>query len=121
MFHGAEAIPVKMAYTTPFVVACHADPGSNYTTVGKVDGVENATWAKVMIEGPLGEMNPLATREDGSPPLPNVKHVCELETSNTETKDPPENEDMLDPLYICTNTHPWESGNESLSSAKSTT
>lgn len=77
-----------MAYTSPFVLAKHADPGLEDPTVGKVDGVENATCAKVVAKNPKKEINTSATMEDGLPHIPNAKHVKELSTSNTETVDP---------------------------------
>lgn len=90
------------------------DLGSNWIIVGKVDGVENVIWVKVVIEGFLGEMNFFVICEDGSFYLFNVWYVYELEMLNIEMKDFLENGDMMDFLYICMNIYFWELVGESL-------
>ncbi len=95
-----------MIYTTPFLVAWQADSGLVNSTVGKVDGVENATCAKVMAKNPCDEMNTLATIESGSPHIPNAKHLDELSPSNAETKDPTYDGSKANCLNNVSDTHP---------------
>lgn len=121
LLYGPEAIHDKIAYATPLVVACHADSGLLNSTVGKVDGVENATCAKVIACDPCMEINTLATIEDGLPHIPNAKHVDELSSSNAETRDPTYDGSVANCLNNVTETHSIESGSELLSPACSTT
>lgn len=118
--HGSEAIHDKIMYTTPLLLACHADSGLSNSTVGKVDGVENATCAKVIAKNPCEEINTLATIESGSPHIPNAKHVEELPPSNTETKDPTYDGSEANCFNNVSDTHSKESGSELLKSAHST-
>lgn len=77
-FSCTEVGPIKIAYTSPLLFAMHTDTGLTDTTVGKVDGVENAAWAKVVAWNPVVEINSMATIEDGGPPMPDAYHVENL-------------------------------------------